>query len=279
MHHILNHKIALTAALLVATTLAGAQTASNTTPSQPGVMNSTTSPNPLQVRPADGTPNSATGSQTPGTGTGSSRTMRNPTPATDSTVGGSTSSTTTHSTDMKSEPMTRSSSASLPPSVFDGLGATFGCPVIEAYGMTEASHQMASNPLDEGLQRAGSVGLAAGPEIAIAGTGGALLTAGAEGEIVIRGPGVMLGYVSNAKANAEAFHNSSDGAGHWFRTGDLGILGTDGYLTISGRIKELINRGGEKIAVGQRYLLRPRRCTRRVQNEGDISQCWQFPDL
>lgn len=111
MHHILNHKIALTAALLVATSLAGAQTPSNTAPSTPGVMNSTTSPNPLQVRPADGTPNSANGSQTPGTGTGSSRTMRNPTPATDSTVGGSTSSTTMHSTDMKSEPMANSDTA------------------------------------------------------------------------------------------------------------------------------------------------------------------------
>ena len=106
MHHILNHKTAIAAALFVATSLAGAQTAPDTTPSTPGNMNSTTSPNPLQVKPADGTPNSASGLQTPGTGTGSSRTMRNPTPAMEAPVVGQPSTTTTPSTDMKTEPMT-----------------------------------------------------------------------------------------------------------------------------------------------------------------------------
>ena len=114
MHHILNHKTAIAAALFVATSLAGAQTAPDTTPSTPGNMNSTTSPNPLQTRPADGTPNSATGTQTPGTGTGSSRTMRNPTPAMDSPVGGQPTTTTTPSADMKSDPMTNSAPMARP---------------------------------------------------------------------------------------------------------------------------------------------------------------------
>ena len=94
MHHILNRKAALAAALLVAASLASAQTAPDTTPSTPGKMNSTTSPNPLQTKPADGTPNSATGLQTPGTGTGSSRTMRTPSPMVESDVGGQTPTTT-----------------------------------------------------------------------------------------------------------------------------------------------------------------------------------------
>ena len=142
----------------------------------------------------------------------------------------------------------RSSSASLPPPVYADLSETFGCPVIEAYGMTEASHQMTSNPLDPGRQKPGSVGLPAGPEVAVANPEGRLLAAGNEGEIVIRGPNVTAGYVANAKANAEAFFDAADKGGHWFRTGDLGVFAADGYLTINGRIKELINRGGEKIA-------------------------------
>lgn len=142
----------------------------------------------------------------------------------------------------------RSSSASLPPRVFGALAATFGCPVIEAYGMTEASHQMTSNPLGAGRQKPGSVGLAAGPEVAIAAPDGRLAGAGSEGEIVIRGMSVTPGYAANPQANAEAFFDAGDGGGRWFRTGDLGVFDAEGYLTISGRIKELINRGGEKIA-------------------------------
>ena len=142
----------------------------------------------------------------------------------------------------------RSSSASLPPQVFAALAATFACPVIEAYGMTEASHQMTSNPLPPSRQKAGAVGLPAGPDVRVASPGGHLLANGNEGEIVIRGPSVTAGYVANTKANADAFFDAGDGGGHWFRTGDLGVFDQDGYLTISGRIKELINRGGEKIA-------------------------------
>ncbi|MBV9288311.1 MAG: AMP-binding protein [Hyphomicrobiales bacterium] len=135
----------------------------------------------------------------------------------------------------------RSSSSSLPPQAIAGLEAVFHAPVIEAYGMTEAAHQMASNPL-HGPRKRGSVGLAQGQEIAIMSEEGRLLGPGAVGEVVIRGENVMRGYDNNPKANAEAFVEG------WFRTGDQGVLDADGYLTLTGRLKELINRGGEKIS-------------------------------
>jgi len=136
----------------------------------------------------------------------------------------------------------RSSSASLPPQVMKQLEDTFGCPVIESYGMTEASHQMASNPLPPRPRKPGTVGIAAGPEVAIMDLGGNLLPRGGIGEIVIRGENVTAGYANNPKANADAFTNG------WFRTGDQGVLDVDGYLSLTGRLKEIINRGGEKIA-------------------------------
>lgn len=136
----------------------------------------------------------------------------------------------------------RSSSAALPPSVLTALEEAFGCPVVESYGMTEASHQMASNPLPPAARKAGTVGLAAGPEMAIMDGAGSLLPVGATGEVVIRGANVMAGYVDNPQANASAFH------GQWFRTGDQGLCDSEGYFTITGRLKELINRGGEKIS-------------------------------
>ncbi|HEY5677428.1 MAG TPA: AMP-binding protein, partial [Myxococcales bacterium] len=136
----------------------------------------------------------------------------------------------------------RSSSASLPAPVMLELERTFRAPVVEAYGMTEAAHQMASNPLPPRTRKPGSVGMAAGPEIAIMDAQGALLPRGESGEIVIRGPNVTSGYVENPEANAKAFTNG------WFRTGDQGNLDEDGYLRINGRLKEMINRGGEKIS-------------------------------
>ncbi len=136
----------------------------------------------------------------------------------------------------------RSSSASLPAQVMVALEEVFRVPVIEAYGMTEASHQMAANPLPPRARFAGSVGIAAGPEIAIMDTDGNLLPAGALGEVVIRGRNVTAGYENNPKANAEAFVNG------WFRTGDQGAIDADGYLRLTGRLKELINRGGEKFS-------------------------------
>ena len=138
--------------------------------------------------------------------------------------------------------LVRSSSASLPAPVFHALEGTFGCPVIEAYGMTEASHQMASNQLPPGTRKPGTVGAAAGPEVAIMGEDGVLLPHGQIGEIVIRGENVTHGYQNNPKANAESWTNG------WFRTGDQGELDGDGFLSIKGRLKEIINRGGEKIS-------------------------------
>jgi acyl-CoA synthetase (AMP-forming)/AMP-acid ligase II len=136
----------------------------------------------------------------------------------------------------------RSSSASLPPQVMAELEDVFGAPVIEAYGMTEAAHQMASNPLPPRVRKPGAVGVAAGPEIAIMDDDDAILPQGEVGEVVIRGPNVTPGYDNNPAANAKAF---ADG---WFRTGDQGRLDEDGYLFLTGRLKEQINRGGEKIS-------------------------------
>jgi acyl-CoA synthetase (AMP-forming)/AMP-acid ligase II len=136
----------------------------------------------------------------------------------------------------------RSSSSSLPPQVMTELESVFGCPVIEAYGMTEAAHQMASNPLPPLKRIAGSVGLAAGPHVAIMNNEGALLGPGETGEIVIRGPNVTQGYENNPNANAEAFAHG------WFHTGDQGTMDAEGYVRITGRLKEIINRGGEKIS-------------------------------
>ena len=136
----------------------------------------------------------------------------------------------------------RSSSASLPPQVMSELEGVFGVPVIEAYGMTEAAHQMASNPLPPRPHYAGSVGIASGPEIGIMDDTGKLLKAGELGEVVIRGRDVTKGYENNPDANAKAFTNG------WFRTGDQGTLDDAGYLRLTGRLKELINRGGEKVS-------------------------------
>ena len=135
----------------------------------------------------------------------------------------------------------RSSSSSMPPQVIAEVESTFGAPLIESYGMTEASHQMASNPL-RGARKPGAVGIAAGPEIAIMGDDGALLRPGQIGEIVIRGDNVTRGYENNPAANALAFTNS------WFRTGDQGVMDDECYVSLTGRLKEIINRGGEKIS-------------------------------
>lgn len=136
----------------------------------------------------------------------------------------------------------RSSSSSLPTQVIRELEEVFKAPVIEAYGMTEASHQMCSNPLPPKARKPGSVGIAAGPEVAIMSEDGKLLPKGETGEIVIRGANVTAGYENNPKANADAFTKG------WFRTGDQGVMDQDGYVTLTGRLKEIINRGGEKIS-------------------------------
>jgi len=122
------------------------------------------------------------------------------------------------------------------------LEAAFGVPVIEAYGMTEAAHQMASNPLPPGIRKPGTVGHAAGTEIAVLDADRRVLGQGEIGEVAVRGPNVVAGYEANPEANDAAFSNG------WFRTGDEGSLDDEGYLTLRGRLKEIINRGGEKIS-------------------------------
>jgi acyl-CoA synthetase (AMP-forming)/AMP-acid ligase II/aryl carrier-like protein len=136
----------------------------------------------------------------------------------------------------------RSSSSPLPPPLAAELEALFGVPVLQAYGMTEASHQIACNPLPPGRTRPGSVGLPTGTEIRIVGQDGRVLPRGERGEVCVTGPGVFGGYADNPEANRTSF---IDGL---FRTGDEGYLDDEGYLFLTGRLKEMINRGGEKIS-------------------------------
>ncbi len=136
----------------------------------------------------------------------------------------------------------RSCSAPMPPTLIADVEGFFGVPVVEAYGMTEASHQIACNPLPPGRRKPGSVGLPAGTRVAVRGDDGRLLPPGETGEIVVQGPGLTAGYADNPEANAAAF---ADG---WFRTGDQGYRDADGYIFLTGRSKEMINRGGAKIA-------------------------------
>jgi acyl-CoA synthetase (AMP-forming)/AMP-acid ligase II len=124
----------------------------------------------------------------------------------------------------------------------EALEKTFGVPVIEAYGMTEAAHQMASNPLPPGDRRPGTVGRATGVGIAALDDGWRPVRAGEEGEVAVRGPSVVDEYLDNLVATQAAFRDG------WFRTGDVGKLSADGYLSLVGRVKELINRAGEKIS-------------------------------
>ena len=156
----------------------------------------------------------------------------------------------------------RSSSSSLAPQVIRELEEVFGAPVVESYGMTEAAHQMASNPLPPAQRKPGTVGLAAGPDVCVIDADGNLQPAGVPGELAIRGPNIMRGYENNPKANAEAFVNG------WFRTGDQGVMDTEGYFTITGRLKEIINRGGEKIS--------PREVDEVLLDHPGVAQCVTF---
>ena len=136
----------------------------------------------------------------------------------------------------------RSSSASLPAPVLHELAGLFEAPVIEAYGMTEATHQMCANPLPPGAAKVRSVGVPTGIDLAVLDERDAPLPPGERGEVSIKGPTVIDGYENNPPANAAAFTSG------WFRTGDEGYLDEDGYLFLTGRLKEQINRGGEKIS-------------------------------
>lgn len=139
----------------------------------------------------------------------------------------------------------RSSSASLPAQVMVALNKTFNAPVVEAYGMTEAAHQMACNPLASGTQKPGAVGIPAGPKMAIAHETENRIIIGT-GEVVISGPNITPGYESNSEANEKNFFEAN--GARWFRTGDQGAFDAEGYLHLTGRLKEIINRGGEKIS-------------------------------
>ncbi len=155
----------------------------------------------------------------------------------------------------------RSSSSALPPTVIAELERVFNVPVVEAYGMTEAAHQMASNPLS-GPRKPGTVGPSGGPEIRIVDTTGTTVPRGQPGEIVIQGPNVMTAYENNPTANADAFYDG------WFRTGDQGVMDDDGYVAITGRLKEIINRGGEKIS--------PREVDEIIMEHPAVHQCVTF---
>ena len=142
----------------------------------------------------------------------------------------------------------RSCSSPLSPSVLKTLEARFAAPVLEAYAMTEAAHQITANPLPPAPHVPGSVGIAHGDiKIRILGKDGREVAAGDEGEICIRGPSVTAGYRGNPEANAAAFFEGDDGLS-FFRTGDWGRRDQDGYLYVTGRVKEFINKGGEKIS-------------------------------
>lgn len=137
----------------------------------------------------------------------------------------------------------RSCSSPLSPKVFHELEKAFNAPVLEAYAMTEAAHQMTSNPLPPGKRQPGSVGIGQGVEIKILDQEGNEVAQGKEAEICIRGENVTAGYINNPEANKSSFTKSG-----FFRTGDQGKKDADGYVIITGRIKELINKGGEKIS-------------------------------
>ena len=162
----------------------------------------------------------------------------------------------------------RSCSAALAPSVLVDLEERFGAPVLEAYGMTEASHQMSSNPMPPEERKAGSVGKPTGVEINIMSmeSMGDMLETNKIGEVVIKGENVTSGYHNNDDANKDSYVSG------WFRTGDQGFIDEDGYLNLTGRIKELINRGGEKIS--------PLEVDAVLLNHPSVNEavCFAFPD-
>ena len=157
----------------------------------------------------------------------------------------------------------RSGAAPLAPALMAEMEQIFEVPVVEGYGLTETAQQVSVNPLPPGERRPGSVGVPGRTEVGIISEDGELLATGQTGEIVVRGPAVMAGYVNNPAANGESFING------WFRTGDQGRLDADGYLYVTGRIKEIINRGGQKIS--------PREIDELISAHPAVAQAVAFP--
>ncbi|MFJ1258559.1 AMP-binding protein [Cupriavidus sp. CuC1] len=137
----------------------------------------------------------------------------------------------------------RSASAPLPPSQHRAFEDAFKIGVIETMGLTETSAPCFTNPLDPSQRKIGSPGRAFGNEAKIVNTEGMALTSGEAGEIMVRGPNVMKGYYKSPEETAKAL--TPEG---WLHTGDLGYLDPDGFVFVTGRIKELIIKGGENIA-------------------------------
>jgi oxalate---CoA ligase len=137
----------------------------------------------------------------------------------------------------------RSCSSPLSPTTFHELERNFKAPVLEAYAMTEAAHQITSNPLPPASRRPGTIGISQGVEVKILDETGQEVPFGSEAEICIQGPNVTRGYLNNDEANKASFTKSG-----FFRTGDQGKQDRSGYIVLTGRIKELINKGGEKIS-------------------------------
>ena len=156
----------------------------------------------------------------------------------------------------------RSASSALAPEVQTAFEARFGVPIIETMGLTETAAQIASNPLPPGTRKIGSPGIAYGNKVAILGPNGALCLPGIEGEIGVRGPNVMLEYLNNPEETAKSL------AGDWLHTGDLGRMDEDGYIFVTGRIKELIIKGGENIA--------PREIDEALYAHGDVIEAAAF---
>jgi acyl-CoA synthetase (AMP-forming)/AMP-acid ligase II/NAD-dependent dihydropyrimidine dehydrogenase PreA subunit len=142
----------------------------------------------------------------------------------------------------KSLRFARSASAALPKAVFEEFERRFKVPIIESYGLSETASQVTTNPLPPATRKVGSVGKPVGNELSIVDEYGVRVLPGVEGEVVIRGANVMPGYLNNPEANREAFKNG------WFYTGDIGYFDQDGYLFLTGRRKEFINRAGEKFS-------------------------------
>ncbi|MBC8219523.1 MAG: AMP-binding protein [Proteobacteria bacterium] len=146
-------------------------------------------------------------------------------------------------TQLKKVRFGRSASAALPPALHQAFEARFGLSIVETMGITETAAPMLSNPLAPELHKLGSPGIAYGNEVRVADAEGKVASSGEESEVQVRGQNVMRGYLKNPEATRDAF--TPDG---WYRTGDLGKMDEDGFVFITGRLKELIIKGGENIA-------------------------------